>query len=187
MKNLILILTLFICSNHYGQNISTNYELDKAHSRLGFKIKHREIVDVNGEFSSFNLDFKLNEIDWKTCVINLNAKSSSINTGIENRDNHLKSEDFFDAENYPEIIFKSNSVSKRKNKISITGNLTMHGITKNVTFSGVVAGPIDSKNGKVIGLQLSGPVKRSDFKIGKVSPGLADEVFLHADIEMVSE
>lgn len=187
MKNLFLILTFFICYNHYGQKSSTNYELDKAHSRLGFKIKHREIVDVNGEFTSFDLKLDLIENDWKNASLNISAKISSIYTGIESRDNHLKSSDFFDEENFPNISFQSSHINKRKNNIKITGDLSMHGITKSVTFYGKILGPLIKEDSKIVGFHLGGPIKRSDFKIGKMSPGLADDVFLHADIELVSE
>ena len=177
-----------ISFSNFGQDESTNYILDKGHSRLGFKIRHRNIVDVNGEFKSFTLTLSLSKNDWKNASLKLNAQTSSISTGIEGRDNHLRSEDFFDVEKYPDLSFESSKIYKRKNKLVIEGNLKMHGITKKVFLNGSVTGPITTKRGdQIIGFHLNGPVKRSDFKIGNISPGIADEVFLHADIELIGE
>ena len=187
MKYSYTLLIALFTSFTFAQEVDGLYELDKAHSRLGFKIKHRDIVDVNGEFSSFTMNFTMKEEDWKNCKIELTAKTESINTGIEGRDNHLRSEDFFDSEKYPSITFQSEKMSMKKGNITIMGSLTMHGITQKVTLTGVVMGPKSFKDSKVIGMHLTGPVKRSDFKIGKISPGIADEVILHADIELVGE
>jgi len=106
------------------------YSLDKAHSRLGFKIKHMGIVDINGEFNKFDVKVNLNNGSWDGSSIEMTAESKSIYTGIEMRDNHLRSADFFDVEKYPTLTFKSTSVKKVKNKYIISGDFTMHGITK---------------------------------------------------------
>jgi polyisoprenoid-binding protein YceI len=116
----------------------------------------------------------------------MTAQANSINTGIEMRDNHLKTADFFDAEKFPTLTFKSTSVKKAKgNKYEIVGDFTMHGITKSVVLTAVNTGVVKNQAGNdVAGLSISGVVKRSDFGVGQAGPGLSDEVKLVADLEV---
>jgi Uncharacterized conserved protein len=115
-------------------------------------------------------------------------KVASIDTRIEARDNHLKSPDFFDAEKYSNITFKSTAVKKAgKDKYKLTGNLTMHGVTKQVTldwtFRGTTVNPMS--NASTTGFQLTGEIKRSDFLIGAKFPDamVSDVVRIKADGE----
>ncbi|MEN9699875.1 MAG: hypothetical protein RLZZ301_1073 [Bacteroidota bacterium] len=162
------------------------WSVDGAHSRLGFTILHNNITNVHGNFAKFDMEVTTPNADFSDATITLTADAASVNTGIEMRDNHLKTADCFDVEKFPKITFKSTSVKKAKgNNLVIVGDLTMHGVTKSVTFAGVHTG--NSKNYKgteVAGLQITGSVKRSEFGMGEVSPGLADEVKLVADLEV---
>jgi polyisoprenoid-binding protein YceI len=98
----------------------------------------------------------------------------------------LKTADFFDAEKFPTLTFKSTSVKKAKgNKYEIVGDFTMHGITKSVVLTAVNTGVVKNQAGNdVAGLSISGVVKRSDFGVGQAGPGLSDEVKLVADLEV---
>jgi polyisoprenoid-binding protein YceI len=109
-----------------------------------------------------------------------------VNTGLEMRDNHLKTGDFFDVEKFPTLTFKSTSVKKAKgNNYTIVGDFTMHGVTKAVSLVGVHTGSAKNRAGNdVAGLQITGVVKRSDYGVGQVGPGLSDEVKLIADLEV---
>ncbi len=164
------------------------WSVDGAHSRLGFTIVHNGITNVHGNFTKFTMEVNTPNEDFNEATIILNAEASSVNTGIEARDNHLRTADCFDVEKYPSIVFKSNAVKETKIKgtYTIEGDLTMHGVTKNVVLTGVHTG--SSKNHKgtpVAGLHITGAVKRSEFGMGQVSPGLSDEVNLVADLEIV--
>lgn len=164
------------------------WSVDGAHSRLGFTILHNGITKVHGNFTKFSMEVTTPNEDFNGATIILNAEASSVNTGIEARDNHLRTSDCFDVEKYPSIAFKSTSVKETKTKgtYTIEGDLTMHGVTKSVVMTGVHTG--NSKNYKgtpVAGLHITGAVTRSAFGMGEVSPGLADEVNLVADLEVV--
>lgn len=164
------------------------WSLDGAHSRLGFTIVHNGITNVHGNFTKFTMEVTTPNEDFNGATIELNAESSSVNTGIDARDNHLRTADCFDVEKYPNIIFKSNSVKETQTKgtYAIEGDLTMHGVTKKVFFNGIHTG--NSKNHRgatVAGLHITGAILRSEFGMGQVSPGLSDEVNLVADLEIV--
>lgn len=186
MNKIFIFLTLAMVSvlTSFQHDDPVTYSLDKAHSRLGFKIKHMGIVDINGEFNKFDVKFTLNNGSWDGSSIEMTAESKSIYTGIEMRDNHLRSSDFFDTEKFPSLTFKSTSIKKLKNKYLITGDFTMHGITKVVKLTGESTGSAKKGENEAIGLRITGSVKRSDFKIGEPSGGLADEVYLIADLEL---
>ncbi|MFM6934894.1 MAG: YceI family protein [Flavobacteriales bacterium] len=163
-----------------------NWSVDGAHSRIGFTINHMGITDINGQFSNFDVKISTPNEDFTGASIEMTAQSNSVNTGLEMRDNHLKTADFFDAEKFPTLSFKSTSVKKAKgNKYAITGDFTMHGVTKPVVLTAVHTGTAKNRAGNdVAGLKVTGVVKRSDFGVGQVGPGLSDEVNLIADLEV---
>jgi polyisoprenoid-binding protein YceI len=187
MKNLLVGLVGAFALFSFVVSQAGVWSVDGAHSRLGFTILHNGITNVHGNFGKFTMEVTTPNADFTGATIVLNADAASVNTGIEARDNHLRTADCFDSDKYPSISFKSTSVTaaKAKGTYVIEGELTMHGTTKKVTFSGVHTG--NGKNYKgteVAGLQIIGAVKRSEFGMGEVSPGLADEVMLQADLEI---
>jgi len=186
MKKVIFTVSAAFMLLSFAMLEVSSWTSDAAHSRFGFTINHMGISDINGEFKKFDLKVTTPNADFTDATIEMNAEVNSINTGIEMRDNHLKTPDFFDAEKYPEISFKSTSVKKGKNNsYTVTGNLTMHGVTKTVSFVAVHTGTAKNRAGNdVAGMKMTGSIKRSDFKVGDTSPGLSDEVKLIADIEV---
>lgn len=181
----IVLLSAFTLS-------SVLWKSDKAHSQLMFTITHMGIADISGHFSDFEATINTAAVgSFKDATIELRAKTHSIDTRVTARDNHLKSADFFDADKYPELIFKSTSVSETgKNKYKLTGNLTMHGITKEVVLDLEHRGTIDDKNSgkQKAGFRATGTIKRSDFKIGEKFPeaALSDVVLIKADGEFTN-
>lgn len=164
------------------------WKSDKAHSQLGFTVTHLGIADVSGTFNDFDVTIQSNKEDFSDAVFELTAKVASVNTGIEARDNHLKNADFFDAEKYPVIKFKSTEIKKRKkNQYKLIGNLTMHGVTKPVTLNLVYRGQTTNpmSNAITTGFQLTGEIKRTDFGVGSNFPDVAisDVVKIKADGE----
>lgn len=157
-KVLSLALLAFSSSVFAG-----DYELDMTHSSVTFNIKHLGISNVKGEFKNFTGAYTL---DPKGNLTKLTGDVvvSSINTGVEKRDNHLRSADFFEAEKFPKITFVMTKSALSNKKGSITGNLTMHGITKPVTLKTVVAGPVNDPFGNTkSSVSLEGSIKRKDF------------------------
>lgn len=130
--------------------------IDTAHSEIGFKVKHLMISTVKGNFGNFN-----GEVDSNGNV-NFSLDVSSINTNNTDRDNHLKSADFFDVENHPTVTFVSNGVDLQGETIS--GELTIKGITKTVEFKSEYNGKsVDPWGNTKHGFEISGTISRSDF------------------------
>lgn len=166
----------------------TPWKNDKAHSQLLFTVTHLGVSDVSGSFNDFDVTVQSSKSDFSDAVFELSAKTASIDTRVEARNNHLKSADFFDAEKYPELHFKSTAIkSAGKNKFKLTGDLTLHGITKPVTLDLVYRGQTENPMSKkaTAGFQVSGVIKRSDFKFGEKFPApmISDEVTIKADGE----
>lgn len=182
---LIALLAIFGQASAFAQ---TTWNVDKAHSKLNFTVVHLGISDVEGLFKNFDVTIKAAKPDFSDGVFELSADISSINTEIEMRDNHLKSPDFFDAAKFPKLTFKSTSIKPNgKNKYTLSGNLTMHGITKpvslNLTYRGTIVHPMTKAN--VAGFQLTGTLLRKDFNLGSgfPAPMISDEVEIKADGE----
>ena len=189
MKKLTIILSAFfvMLTSFTTVNVWKN---DQPHSQLGFTVKHLGIADVSGVFNDFDVTVTSSKPDFSDAVFELNAKVASIDTRVEMRNNHLKSADFFDAEKYPTMHFKSTSLeSAGENKYKLTGDLTLHGITRQVTmdleYRGTVENPMSKK--QTAGFQLTGIIKRSDFNLGNgfPPPMISDEVHIKADGEFV--
>jgi polyisoprenoid-binding protein YceI len=188
MKKIFFVTSLFVITTAFILNEVVKWSLDDSHSRLGFTINHRGITDVHGEFSKFQVNVIQPNSDFTDASIEMIADSKSINTGISMRDDHLRAEDYFYVEKFPTLNFKSSSVKKVKdNEYEIIGDFTMKGITKKIKLSAIHTGTTKTKAGEAAGLKISGVVRRSDYGIGEVGPGLSDEVKLLADLEIEKE
>jgi polyisoprenoid-binding protein YceI len=168
---------------------SQTWVSDPAHSRLGFSVKHLLISEVAGNFKKFEVKAVTAKPDYSDAKIDVTAEISTINTDNEQRDTHLKSAAFFDVAQFSTLTFKSTAVkSVGANKYKLTGNLTLHGITKPTTLNLVFAGKTSNPmNKKVIAVfSLNGVVKRADFVLGPKFPAamISEEVMIAANIEM---
>ncbi|MES2703304.1 MAG: YceI family protein [Bacteroidota bacterium] len=164
------------------------WTLDKAHAKLGFTITHMMVSDVDGMFKDFDATITSARPDFSDAVLSMTAKTNSIFTDNDKRDEHLRNPDFFDADKNPTVAFKSRSMKKNgTNKYKVAGDLTMHGVTKPVVLDLSFRGPAEHPMSKktFAGFKITGKVKRSDFKIGESVPGamLSDEVSIAANGE----
>ena len=190
MKKLFsLLIAAFISASLFAQ---TTWNADPMHSKLTFSITHMGISDIDGLFNKFSASATTNKADFSDAVFELTVETPSINTQVEMRDNHLRSADFFEVEKYPTMTFKSTSIKKvSKDKYKLSGNLTLHGITKPVTMDLWYRGTNEDAKSKssTSGFQLTGTLKRSDFNIGPKfpSPILSDEVQIKADGEFIKK
>ena len=191
MKKTAMILSVFFVLTAFTININT-WKNDKPHSQLAFTITHLGISDISGTFNDFDVTVNSSKPDFSDASFELTAMTASIDTRVEARDNHLKSADFFDTEKFPELTFKSTSLKKQgKNSYELSGDLTMHGVTKAVTmnlkYRGVTQNPMSKAT--TAGFQLDGVIKRSDFNIGAgfPAPMLSDEVRINADGEFTQK
>lgn len=190
MKKLILSLLLSASSLvAFSQNV---WQVDKAHAQVKFDVTHLGISTVSGAFTDFDASFKYSKSDYSDLTFSFTAKTASITTGIGQRDEHLKSPDFFDAAKNPEITFVTKGLKKiSKDKFQISGDLTLHGVTKPVTFDvwyrGVITNPMSKK--PTTGFKVTGIIKRADFSLGTnfPAPMISEEVTITADGEFSQE
>ncbi len=167
MRKLFLLFALFIATVINAQTGKWNN--DKAHTRIGFEIKHGGVSFVSGYFSDFDIAVNAAGKKLQGTSIDVTIKAASINTGIEARDNHLRSADFFEADKFPTMTFKSTRfVVLSKNKGKVYGNLTIKGVTKPVVLNATLVGQsTNAQTGqKVSGFRLTGSIKRSDYGFG---------------------
>ncbi len=147
--------------------VKTKWILDPTHSELGFKIKHLMITHVSGNFNDFAVEVETEGENFRTAGINAQIKVASINTNNNQRDEHLRNSDFFEADKFPEITFNSTSIEvKDAETFVLHGNLTMKGITKPVTlnleYNGVTKDPW---GGERAGFSLAGKINRTDWGV----------------------
>lgn len=171
------------------------WKVDAAHSHIGFSVRHMMISRVKGAFNNFEATVEADPNDLTTADIYVEIDIASIDTRNEDRDNHLKSADFFDVEKYPKMTFKAtNIVKKGDNEYDLTGDVTLHGVTKPVTFSATFEGVgKDPWGNEVAGLSATGKLKRSEFGLtwnntletGGVLVG--DDVNISIEIEAIKE
>lgn len=142
------------------------WTLDKAHSKIDFSVRHMMISRVRGEFQEFDVETSFDPENIEATTVTANIAIDSIFTRQEGRDGHLKSADFFDAENYPTMTFKSSKVTdKGKQKFTLEGDLTIKETTKTVTLEGEVLGPVVNplSGTRSVGFSLHGTINREDF------------------------
>ena len=143
---------------------ATKWGVDTMHSEITFKVKHLMISTVTGKFESFDITVDSENDDFSDAKISFSADISSINTGNEQRDGHLKSGDFFDAETFPKLTFASTSFQKDGDDYKLVGDITIRDVTQSVTldveFNGVQK---DFYGNTKAGFDLSGKIKRKEF------------------------
>ncbi|CEI83988.1 polyisoprenoid-binding protein [Oceanobacillus oncorhynchi subsp. incaldanensis] len=142
-----------------------NWNLDTAHSEVGFSVKHMMISKAKGTFDNFDAKIVADAEDLTDAEIELNIDVESINTRNKDRDDHLRSADFFDAENYPKITFVATDIKKSGNNYEVTGDLTLKGTTKPVTLDVVFEGQSkDPMSGSIVaGFSGSTSINRKEF------------------------
>ncbi|MFY7652062.1 MAG: YceI family protein [Chitinophagaceae bacterium] len=141
------------------------YQIDPLHSEIVFKVKHLMISTVTGNFNSFDASMQTDADDFENAAISFSAQANSISTNNEQRDGHLKSADFFDAEKYPEIKFVSTSFKKKNDEQYIlVGNLTIKDQTHSVELAAEYGGTMTDFYGQTkVGFEVSGKISRSQF------------------------
>jgi len=157
---------------------------NKAHSKVGFTVTHLSISEVDGEFKKFDASITTTKPDFSDAVFEMTADASSVNTDNDMRDGDLKSDHFFDVSKYPQITFKSKSITRLDDKkFKLTGDLTIHGVTKTVSLDLTLTGTgKDMRTQKPIaGFKVTGTIKRTDFGVGTAPAAMiSDEVEIRA-------
>ena len=171
------------------------YKIDPAHSEINFKIKHLMITNVSGSFTKFDGTMESDKDDYSDAKIHFEAETASITTHNEQRDGHLRSAEFFDAEKFPKVTFDSTSFEKKgEDNYTLTGNLTMHGVTKFVTLDTELGGVTTDPCGQSkVGFEIVGRINRKEFGLEWNTPletggvMLGDEVKLQINVQLVKQ
>ena len=173
---------------------TTKWVLDPTHSELQFKVKHLMITTVTGSFKSFTAELETETEDFSDAKASFQAEVASIDTSNADRDRHLKTGDFFDAEKFPAITFESTSLVKDGDDYKLTGNLTIKDVTKPVTMDVEVGGTaVDPWGNTKAGFTMSGKFKRGDFGLtynAALETGgvmLSDEVRVAGELQFVKQ
>jgi polyisoprenoid-binding protein YceI len=170
---------------------TSNWQIDPAHANAQFSVRHLSISNVSGQFNKMSGTIQLDDKDVTKSVVNATVDVSSVDTRNEGRDNDLKSDHFFDVAKYPTMTFVSTKIeSAGPGKLKMTGNLTLHGVTKEVTFD--VDGPSETitdpwKNQRR-GASATTTINRRDFGITTYpAAAIGDEVKITLDIEFIKK
>jgi polyisoprenoid-binding protein YceI len=184
--NTLAAMLLFVAGSAIAQ---TNWAIDKAHSKIGFSVPHMAVSEVEGNFKDFDATVLAKSADFHGAEVTFTAKTASIDTDNEKRDNHLKSPDFFDAQKHPDVSFKGNLV-KEGGKYKLKGDFTMHGVTKPIEFDVTYGGTINTGRGEKAGFKIVGKINRHDYGLtwsNKTPTGelvVGDEVDIIGKIEL---
>jgi polyisoprenoid-binding protein YceI len=171
------------------------YKIDVSHSEIHFTVKHLMITNVTGRFDSFDATMQTEKEDFSDATISFSANINSIDTNNEQRDTHLKSADFFDAEKYPTLSFTSTSFTKKSDEeYELKGNLTIKDVTKEVTLATIYGGTMTDPWGQVkAGFEINGKINRKEFGLNwsaVTEAGgvvVSDEVRLFLNVQMVKQ
>ncbi|MDD2581792.1 MAG: YceI family protein [Desulfuromonadaceae bacterium] len=196
MKRIIASISTIIALALPALALASTWTIDPDHSNIGFKVKHLMVSNVKGNFDKHTGVVEINDKDITKSKVQVTIDTKSINTNVQKRDEHLRSADFFDVAKYPTMTFVSTKVTKvGKNKLKVTGNLTLHGVTKQVVLD--VDGPTkESKDpwGNIRkGATATTKINRKDFGLvwnaaletGGVMVG--DEITITLEIEMIKK
>lgn len=163
--------------------MATKWNLDPTHSEITFKVRHMMISNVKGEFKNFNVDLESEDENFKNVKASASIDTSSISTNNTDRDNHLKSAEFFNAEAHPQITFETDSLNDE-----VTGNLTINGVTKpvklDVDFGGINVDPWGQTKA---GFSFEGKINRSDFGLNWNAALEAGGVMVSDEVKIAGE
>lgn len=145
---------------------ATKWTLDKGHSNVKFSVTHMVVAETEGYFKIFDGSMEHTKDDFSDAKINFTVDVASINTDNERRDNHLKGDDFFNAEKYPQMKFESISFTPQgNNKYKLVGNLTIRDVTKQVTFDVTYGGMLKTTRGSTVGFKATSTINRFDYNL----------------------
>ncbi|MFO1518532.1 MAG: YceI family protein [bacterium] len=190
-SRLLLILTVFWTSIAFGAEStppSGKYEIDSAHSKVGFEIAHLVISTVEGKFNQFAGLITVGEKP-EASKVEAKIEVASVDTGNEKRDSDLRSPNFFDAAKFSSMIFESKKVVWQGPELQITGDFTLHGVTKPLTLKGKYLGAVkDQRGNDKIAFQASAEISRKDYgltwnKLIEAGPVVGDKVTISLKVE----
>ena len=186
-RSLILLLASVTLPTFAPAQVET-WQLDPAHSAAQFSVRHMGISTVRGAFTKLKGTLQYDAADMSKSSLDVTIDAASVDTRVDMRDNDLRSDHFLDAQKYPNIIFKSKRVdSSGEGKLKVTGDLTIHGVTKEVVLD--VDGPskpiTDPKGNMHMGASATTKINRSDYGVSGAATMVGDEISITIDAELV--
>lgn len=180
----LLSAALLVLPASRGARAADTYAVDPVHSAVVFRTTHMGASHAWGRFNDLSGTFSLDEADPSRSMLDFQVKTASVDTGNPARDKHLRSPDFFNAIQYPTITFKSKSVAKVGEAYEVTGELTLHGVTRLIKVKLVPVGAGKGPTGAAIrGIDASFFVKQSEFGMTKMVGPIGDDVWVNVSIE----
>jgi len=185
MKRTILLATLLMMG--LFTQAQSKWSFDKSHSKISFNVEHLVISEVSGQFGTFDGDVTSAADDFVGSTINFTIDVGSIDTDNERRDGHLKSDDFFNAEKFPQITFKGSSLEKVDGKMyKLKGQLTIRDVTKEVTLDVKYGGTvIDPYGNTKAGFKITGTINRFDYNLKWNAAMESGGLVVGEDVEIV--
>jgi len=189
MNRLVSAFCMLVFAAPFIRAQTTTWVSDPNHSEVDFAITHMSISKVHGRFGSVSATIQYNAADITKSTVQATIGVGTVDTGVQSRDSDLKSANYFDISTYPAATFTSTTVSTSGSGLSVSGNLTLHGVTKSVVLD--VQGPSapvkDQRNRVHRGFSASTTIKRTDFAIGSKVPAvmLGDEVQLTIELDVI--
>ncbi|NUQ00431.1 MAG: YceI family protein [Armatimonadetes bacterium] len=183
-----VVLSVFALTvGRAGQAEATSYKVDPAHSFVMFHVGHLGVGHVHGRFNEFTGSFSFDPASPAASAVNMEVKTASVDTGVEKRDDHLRTADFLEVEAYPTMTFKSTAVSKLTDDIyEVRGDFSLHGVTRPVTAVVVHLGSLQDQQGNPrAGFKANLMIRRSDFGMTKMIPAAGDLVSITIAVEGV--
>jgi polyisoprenoid-binding protein YceI len=172
----------------------STWNVDASHSQVGFAVKHLVISTVRGEFTKYSGVAKLDDADPTRSSVEVTIEAGSIDTRVADRDGHLKSPDFLDVAKYPTISFRSTKVTAAgKDRLAVTGDLTLHGVTKPVVLDVTTSPEVKGMYGETRrGFAAQTKLSRKEFglvwnKLVEAGPAVGDELAISLDVELVKD
>jgi polyisoprenoid-binding protein YceI len=175
--------------------METNWKIDNMHSEITFKVRHMMISNVTGFFSEFDANIIAENEEFSNAKFNFNASIDSIQTGVKDRDEHLKSADFFDSNQFPKLNFESTSIRNTgTNEFEVDGIMSIKGIEKPLSLNVHVAGvAVDPYGQTKVGMEITGKIKRSEFGLtwsavteaGNVV--VSDDIHVHCELQFIKQ
>ena len=187
------VLAAFLATSAFAQ--TGKWTLDRTHSQISFSVSHMVVAEAEGKFDSFDVAVLSDKEDLTDAKVDVTIQVASVNTDNKKRDEHLKSADFFEAEKFPTITFKSKELKKvSDNKYKLIGDFTMHGVTKSLELDAKFGGVVKDGRGKLhAGFKVIGEVNRQDYgvkwskKIDNNGLVVGDVVELKGNVELIKE
>lgn len=172
--------------------LAVDYQVDQAHTNVGFRVAHMVIAKTTGSFNDFDASFHFDPEDMSKFSLMATIQADSIDTANGQRDNHLRSPDFLDVASHPTITFRSTGLSMMDDGYVVTGDLTIRGVTKEIDLPVTITGPVEFRGNMVIGVSGRATIDRHDFGVSwsrSLDNGglvVANEVEIEIDAEFMT-